>query len=110
VGIGGRETDSERDAVPIHHNVVLGAALAPVRRVRTGRFTPFSPARSNCSRSPTTRRWWLRHRASSGVAHGAAARRRLPANRAGAANTSCCCRSRVRSAISARGSQCAARR
>jgi hypothetical protein len=36
VGVGGREPDGERDAVANHHQVVLGARLAVVDRVRPG--------------------------------------------------------------------------
>jgi len=40
VGIGGREADRQRDAVAIDNQVVLGAKLAPVDRVRTGLLAP----------------------------------------------------------------------
>ncbi len=40
VGVGRRQTDSERDAVAIGDEVVLGAEFAPVRWVRPGRFAP----------------------------------------------------------------------
>jgi hypothetical protein len=40
VGVGRREPYGERDAVPIHHEVVLGARLAPVDRNRPRRLAP----------------------------------------------------------------------
>ena len=41
VGIGRRETDRQRDAVPVDDQVVLGARLAAVDRVPAGLLAPF---------------------------------------------------------------------
>jgi hypothetical protein len=40
VGIGRRETDRQRDTVPIHHQVVLGPGFATVDRVRPSLLAP----------------------------------------------------------------------
>jgi hypothetical protein len=40
VGVGGREVDRERDAIPVDDEVVLGAGLAAVNRVGAGLLTP----------------------------------------------------------------------
>ena len=40
VGVGGRKTHRQRNTAPIHHEVVLGAELAAVGRVRPGRLAP----------------------------------------------------------------------
>ncbi len=40
VRVGRGEADRERDAVPIHREVILGAQLATIRRVRAGRVAP----------------------------------------------------------------------
>jgi hypothetical protein len=40
VGVGGREADGQRDAVPIDNQVVFGAGLATVGRVGTGGCAP----------------------------------------------------------------------
>ena len=40
VGVGGREADGQRDAVAVHDQVVLGAGLAAVGRVRAGLLAP----------------------------------------------------------------------
>jgi hypothetical protein len=40
VRVGGRQPDCERDAVAVDDQVVLGAGLAPVDRVRTGLIAP----------------------------------------------------------------------
>ncbi|SRR5579883_3284213 len=40
VGVGGRDVDGERDAIPIDDQVLLGAELSAVRWVRPRRFTP----------------------------------------------------------------------
>jgi hypothetical protein len=41
VGVGRGEVDRQRDAVPIHHQVVLGARLPSVHGVRPGLLAPF---------------------------------------------------------------------
>jgi hypothetical protein len=40
VGVGGREPHGQRNALPIHHEVVFGAELAAVDRVRPRLFAP----------------------------------------------------------------------
>jgi hypothetical protein len=40
MSIGGREPDRERDAVPIHYEVVLRTELAAVRRVGADLLAP----------------------------------------------------------------------
>ena len=40
VGVGGRQPHGQRDAVGVDHQVVLGAWLAPVDRIRAGQFPP----------------------------------------------------------------------
>ena len=46
VRVSGRKTHGERDTVPIHYQVVLGAGLATVDRVRSRLLAPLWPARS----------------------------------------------------------------
>ena len=41
VGVGSREPDRERDAVSIHHQVILGPSLAAVGGVAAGVLAPF---------------------------------------------------------------------
>ena len=52
VGVGRREADGQRDAVAIHHQVVLGARLAAVDRVRPVCSPPFWPGRSGIHAGP----------------------------------------------------------
>jgi hypothetical protein len=40
VGVGGREVDRERDAIPVDDEVVFGAGLTAVNRVGAGLLTP----------------------------------------------------------------------
>jgi hypothetical protein len=40
VGVGGRKVDGQGDTVSIHHQMVLGAGLAAVNRVRPGSLAP----------------------------------------------------------------------
>lgn len=52
MGVGGRQADGERNALPVHDQVVVGAGFAAIRGIGAGRLAPFWPGRSRCPRSP----------------------------------------------------------